>query len=171
MRIRLAAIIGLSILLLTLLPAQEGAAADQCRPKEGESVVVWHHAIKPGHLEQAKDYFLKTLIPRLQTDNQIRDNYFLVNQKGTEIISFSFYCANDAKALPHEGSVVQGMKKHSTRHYRQFVYKIVLLNDEGLAGRRVAIEVNGEIVPRSLHDTHQLQDGDVVEIVHALGGG
>ena len=46
-----------------------------------------------------------------------------------------------------------------------------LLNDEGLAGRRVAIEVNGEIVPRSLHDTHQLQDGDVVEIVHALGGG
>ncbi|WP_442683714.1 sulfur carrier protein ThiS [Stenotrophomonas sp. JC08] len=57
------------------------------------------------------------------------------------------------------------------RHLRAPLSLAGLLNDEGLAGRRVAIEVNGEIVPRSLHDTHQLQDGDVVEIVHALGGG
>ncbi len=46
-----------------------------------------------------------------------------------------------------------------------------LLNDEGLAERRVAVEVNGEIVPRSLHGTQLLQEGDVIEIVHALGGG
>jgi len=57
------------------------------------------------------------------------------------------------------------------RHLRAPLSLAGLLNDEGLAGRRVAIEVNGEIVPRSLHDTHQLQDGDVVGIVHALGGG
>ena len=46
-----------------------------------------------------------------------------------------------------------------------------LLNSEGLADRRVAIEVNGEIVPRGLHASQRLQAGDQVEIVHALGGG
>ena len=46
-----------------------------------------------------------------------------------------------------------------------------LLTARGLAGRRVAIEVNGEIVPRGRHAGHALADGDVVEIVHALGGG
>ncbi|MCY7354741.1 MAG: sulfur carrier protein ThiS [Lysobacter sp.] len=46
-----------------------------------------------------------------------------------------------------------------------------LLKIEGLADRRVAVEVNGEIVARGRHDTHLLEDGDRVEIVHALGGG
>ena len=48
---------------------------------------------------------------------------------------------------------------------------IALLQAEGLAGRRVAVEVNGEIVPRSRHDARLLAEGDRVEIVHALGGG
>jgi sulfur carrier protein len=46
-----------------------------------------------------------------------------------------------------------------------------LLAAEGLAGRRVAVEVNAEIIPRGRHAEHILADGDVVEIVHALGGG
>jgi sulfur carrier protein len=46
-----------------------------------------------------------------------------------------------------------------------------LLAAEGLAKRRVAVEVNGEIVPRGAHAGHRLQAGDQVEIVHALGGG
>lgn len=46
-----------------------------------------------------------------------------------------------------------------------------LLVAQGLAERRVAVEVNGDIVPRSRHSGHPLADGDVVEIVHALGGG
>jgi sulfur carrier protein len=46
-----------------------------------------------------------------------------------------------------------------------------LLMDSGYAGRRVAVEINHEIVPRSRHDDHQLRDGDRVEIVHAIGGG
>ena len=46
-----------------------------------------------------------------------------------------------------------------------------LLEAEGLAGRRVAVEVNGMIVPRGQHASQQLADGDRVEIVHALGGG
>ncbi|MGY0620355.1 sulfur carrier protein ThiS [Lysobacter sp. A378] len=46
-----------------------------------------------------------------------------------------------------------------------------LLQDEGLAERRVAVEINGQIVPRSQHDERALADGDRIEIVHALGGG
>jgi sulfur carrier protein len=46
-----------------------------------------------------------------------------------------------------------------------------LLHAEGLGERRVAVEVNGEIVPRGVHATRALQPGDRVEIVHALGGG
>lgn len=46
-----------------------------------------------------------------------------------------------------------------------------LLEAEGLAGRRVAVEVNGQIVPRGAHASMRLAPGDRVEIVHALGGG
>lgn len=46
-----------------------------------------------------------------------------------------------------------------------------LLAAQGLAERRVAVEVNGEIVARGRHGEHRLQAGDKVEIVHALGGG
>ena len=46
-----------------------------------------------------------------------------------------------------------------------------LLEAEGMAGRRVAVEVNGTIVARGRHQTHALDAGDRVEIVHALGGG
>jgi len=46
-----------------------------------------------------------------------------------------------------------------------------LLQAEGLVERRVAVEVNGAIVPRSRHESHALAPGDRVEIVHALGGG
>lgn len=46
-----------------------------------------------------------------------------------------------------------------------------LLDAEGLSRRRVAVEVNGEIVPRGRHGEHLLHEGDRVEIVHALGGG
>jgi sulfur carrier protein len=46
-----------------------------------------------------------------------------------------------------------------------------LLRAQGLAERRVAVEVNGEIVPKGRHAEHALLPGDRVEIVHALGGG
>ncbi len=46
-----------------------------------------------------------------------------------------------------------------------------LLASEDLAERRVAVEVNGAIVPRARHPHHVLHEGDCVEIVHALGGG
>jgi len=45
---------------------------------------------------------------------------------------------------------------------------IVVLN---LVGKRLALEVNEAIVPRSNFDTYRLNPGDRVEIVHAIGGG
>jgi len=41
----------------------------------------------------------------------------------------------------------------------------------GLAGKRIAIEKNGEIVPRSRYASTTFDDGDRVEIVGAVGGG
>jgi sulfur carrier protein len=46
-----------------------------------------------------------------------------------------------------------------------------LLQDLGLTGKRLALEVNREIVPRSSFDNHIIQPGDRIEIVHAIGGG
>ncbi len=46
-----------------------------------------------------------------------------------------------------------------------------LIEQMGLTGQRLAMEVNEEIVPRSTFDEHIFQDGDRVEIVHAVGGG
>jgi sulfur carrier protein len=46
-----------------------------------------------------------------------------------------------------------------------------LLGELGLAGRRVAVEVNREIVPRSRHAQRRLAENDRVEVVFAIGGG
>jgi len=46
-----------------------------------------------------------------------------------------------------------------------------LIENLELAGKRVALERNGEIVPRSLFSEQQLRDGDRLEIVVAVGGG
>jgi sulfur carrier protein len=46
-----------------------------------------------------------------------------------------------------------------------------LLQDMDLGERRVAVEVNREIVPRSQHEGFHLQDNDRVEVVFAIGGG
>lgn len=40
-----------------------------------------------------------------------------------------------------------------------------------LTGKRVAIERNGEIVPRGLFAQQQIADGDKIELVVAVGGG
>ncbi len=46
-----------------------------------------------------------------------------------------------------------------------------LIESMGLAGKRYAMEINREILPRSEHVAHRLQPGDRVEIVQAIGGG
>ncbi len=46
-----------------------------------------------------------------------------------------------------------------------------LLQATGFGERRVAVEVNCEIVARSRHAVHELREGDRIEIIHAIGGG
>ena len=46
-----------------------------------------------------------------------------------------------------------------------------LLEQLELTGKRVAVELNLDIVPRSQHAATRLGEGDRVEVVHAIGGG
>ncbi len=46
-----------------------------------------------------------------------------------------------------------------------------LLEQVGMAGQRVAIEHNEDVVPRSEYARTRLQDDDRVEIIRAIGGG
>jgi sulfur carrier protein len=46
-----------------------------------------------------------------------------------------------------------------------------LIEARGLVGKRIAVERNGEIVPKSRHAGTALADGDRIEIVVAVGGG
>jgi thiamine biosynthesis protein ThiS len=48
---------------------------------------------------------------------------------------------------------------------------LALVEELGLDVRKVAVERNLEIVPRSLHATTMLADGDRVELVQFVGGG
>lgn len=57
---------------------------------------------------------------------------------------------------------------------RQFASALTvggLIGQLGYTGKRIAVERNGEIVPKSLHATTQLVSGDRLEIVVAVGGG
>ena len=46
-----------------------------------------------------------------------------------------------------------------------------LVNDLGLAHKRIAAEVNRDIIPRAEYGRQRLQAGDVVEVVNFVGGG
>ncbi|MCW8901790.1 MAG: sulfur carrier protein ThiS [Gammaproteobacteria bacterium] len=46
-----------------------------------------------------------------------------------------------------------------------------LVDDMAITGKRIAMEVNLEIVPRSTYAEYIFKSGDKVEIVHAVGGG
>lgn len=59
----------------------------------------------------------------------------------------------------------------ATRQIPQHFNLMQLLEEMQLAGKRVAIERNGEIVPRSQYATVDLVAGDQLEIVVAVGGG
>jgi len=46
-----------------------------------------------------------------------------------------------------------------------------LIESQGLSGKRLAAEVNLNIIPKAEHAGFLLNDQDKVEIVHAIGGG
>jgi sulfur carrier protein len=47
----------------------------------------------------------------------------------------------------------------------------VLIDELGYTGKRIAVERNGEIVPKSTYPMVQIETGDRLEIVVAVGGG
>jgi sulfur carrier protein len=59
----------------------------------------------------------------------------------------------------------------NAREYPDKLSASELLRSLGLADKRLALEVNQEIVPRGTFDNHIINPGDRVEIVHAIGGG
>ena len=59
----------------------------------------------------------------------------------------------------------------STKAYEQPLAVAELLRRMALAGKKVAVERNGEIVPRGEHASTLLANGDRLEIVVAVGGG
>jgi sulfur carrier protein len=46
-----------------------------------------------------------------------------------------------------------------------------LLAELNLGGRRIAVEINCDVVPRAEYGNRILSEGDQVEIVHFVGGG
>ena len=59
----------------------------------------------------------------------------------------------------------------AARQIQQTLNLTQLLEEMQLAGKRVAVERNGEIVPRSQYGATVLQPNDQLEIVVAVGGG
>ena len=46
-----------------------------------------------------------------------------------------------------------------------------LINKLNITNKKIALEVNEQIIPRSQFDTRMIEDGDQIEIVTAVGGG
>lgn len=46
-----------------------------------------------------------------------------------------------------------------------------LLSEANLQAKRIAVEINQQIIPRAEHAAFKLSEGDQVEIIHAVGGG
>jgi sulfur carrier protein len=59
----------------------------------------------------------------------------------------------------------------SERRFPPPVTVAELVSELGIKGKRVAIECNGEIIPRSRYAEVHLADGDALEVVVAVGGG
>jgi sulfur carrier protein len=55
--------------------------------------------------------------------------------------------------------------------YDQELSILDLIEQSGLSGKRIAVEINESIVPRSKHADTFIAEGDKVEIIHAIGGG
>ncbi len=72
---------------------------------------------------------------------------------------------------PPGGAVLSLMVNGEARELPAPLTVFGLLEGMGLVGKRVAVERNGDIVPKGLHATTALADGDRLEIVVAVGGG
>ena len=57
------------------------------------------------------------------------------------------------------------------RNVQEGTTLFALIQILALSDRKIAVEINQQIVPQSRHQQTQLQDGDRVEIIEAIGGG
>ena len=69
------------------------------------------------------------------------------------------------------GLVIQVTVNGRTHAFERPVNVRDLLEHLDMAGRKVAVERNGEIVPKGLHRETLVENGDALEIVVAVGGG
>jgi sulfur carrier protein len=67
--------------------------------------------------------------------------------------------------------VIQVTVNGATHRFEQPLDVIAILERLELKGKKIAVERNGEIIPKSLHPNTLIQDGDALEIVVAVGGG
>jgi sulfur carrier protein len=67
--------------------------------------------------------------------------------------------------------VIQVTVNGAAQRFEQPLAVSTLIEQMALAGKKIAVERNGEIVPRGLHAGTLIEDGDQLEIVVAVGGG
>ena len=67
--------------------------------------------------------------------------------------------------------MIQVTVNGAARRFEQPLPVSALIEKMALAGKKIAVEKNGEIVPRSLHQKTIVENGDRLEIVVAVGGG
>ena len=67
--------------------------------------------------------------------------------------------------------MIQVVVNGAQRRFPQPLAVSELIAQMALAGKKIAVEKNGEIVPKSAHGSTVVLDGDRLEIVAAVGGG
>ena len=67
--------------------------------------------------------------------------------------------------------MIQVIVNGAAQRFEQPLAVSALVERMALAGKKIAVERNGEIVPRSAHANTLIADGDQLEIVVAVGGG
>ena len=67
--------------------------------------------------------------------------------------------------------MIQVTVNGAAHRFEQPLAVSALIEQMALAGKKIAVERNGEIVPRSRHQDILVEDGDRLEIVVAVGGG
>ena len=67
--------------------------------------------------------------------------------------------------------MIQVTVNGAAQRFEQPLAVSALLERMSLAGKKIAVERNGEIVPKSAHGNTVVSDGDRLEIVVAVGGG
>ena len=67
--------------------------------------------------------------------------------------------------------MIQVTVNGAAQRFEQPLALSALIEKMSLAGKKIAVEKNGEIIPRGLHQKTIVENGDRLEIVVAVGGG